>query len=170
MVLRGPYGAKISYALRFGFGASNNEAEYEALVTALKLARHVGAEKVQIFLDSMLVVQQVKGEYEAKDEGMIEYLKLVRGLVIEFTSWSINKILRAENCEADRLSKYASIAVPSPEDQEERVFVEYLPKKTTSTPHVEMLDISIGALKPSWMDPIMLLTSFLADGKLPSFM
>ena len=47
----------------------------------------------------MLVVQQVKGEYEAKDEGMIEYLKAVRGLTTEFTSWSIDKIPRAENCE-----------------------------------------------------------------------
>ena len=57
MVLRGPHRAKISYALKFGFRASNNEAKYEALVAALKVARHVGTEKIQIFSDSMLVVQ-----------------------------------------------------------------------------------------------------------------
>ena len=76
-------------------------------------------------------------------------MKSVRGLVTEFTSWSINKIPRAENCEADRLSKYASIAVPSPEDQEERVSVKYLLEKTTLAPHVEMLNISIGTPQPS---------------------
>ena len=85
MVLRG---------LKFGFRASNNEADYEALVVALRVAKHVGAEKVQIFLDFMLVVQQVKGEYEVRDEGMMEYLKMMQDLTIEFTLWSINKIPR----------------------------------------------------------------------------
>ena len=46
MVSRGLHGAKISYSLKFGFGANNNEAEYEALVAALKVARHVGAKKI----------------------------------------------------------------------------------------------------------------------------
>ena len=106
----------------------------------------------------------MKGEYEAKDEGMIEYLKAVRGLTAEFTSWSIDKIPRAENCEADRLSKYASIAVPNHDEQEEKVFVEYFPEKTTSTPNVEVMDISIGFPQPSWMDPIL---NYLKDGSLP---
>ena len=97
----------------------------------------------------MLVVQQVRSEYEAKDEGMIEYLKAVQDLTTEFTSCSINKVPRAENCEADRLSKYTSIVVSNPEEQEERVFVEYLPDKTTSASHPEMLDISIGTPESS---------------------
>ena len=95
---------------------------------------------------------------------MIEYLKAVRGLTTEFTSWSIDKIPRAENCEADRLSKYASIAVPNLDEQEERVFVEYLPEKTTSTPLIDVLDISIGTPQPSWMDPIL---NYLKNGSLP---
>ena len=59
LVLRGPQGpseAKISYALKFGFQASNNEAKYEALIAGLKLAKDVGAEKIEIFSDFMLVV------------------------------------------------------------------------------------------------------------------
>ena len=59
LVLYGPQSpnkAKISYALKFGFAASNNEAEYEALIAGLKLAKDVGAEKIEIFSDSMLVV------------------------------------------------------------------------------------------------------------------
>ena len=71
LVLQGPQGpneTKISYALKFGFSASNNEAEYEALIAGLKLAKDVGAERIEIFSDSMLVVQQLQGEYDAKDE------------------------------------------------------------------------------------------------------
>ena len=71
LVLRGPQGpseAKISYALKFGFQASNNKVEYEALITGLKLAKDVEAEKNEIYSNSMVVVQQLKGEYDAKDE------------------------------------------------------------------------------------------------------
>ena len=56
LILRGPHGVKISYALKFGFRASNNESECEALVAALKVIKHIGAEKVQIFSDSILDV------------------------------------------------------------------------------------------------------------------
>ena len=70
-VPQGPSEAKISYALKFGFQASNNEAEYKALIASLKLAKDVRAEKIEIYSDSMLVVQQLKVEYDAKDEGMI---------------------------------------------------------------------------------------------------
>ena len=41
------------------------------MIAGLKLAKDVGAEKIEIFSDSMLVMQQLKGEYDAKDEGMI---------------------------------------------------------------------------------------------------
>ena len=54
--LQGPNEAKISYALKFGFSASNNEAEYEALIAGLKLAKNVGTENFEIFSYSMLVV------------------------------------------------------------------------------------------------------------------
>ena len=74
LVLTGPHGVKILYALKFGFEASNNEAEYEALIAGIRLAKDIGAEKLEVFSDSMLVVQQLNGQYEAKGEGMIQYL------------------------------------------------------------------------------------------------
>ena len=57
MVLRGPHDAKISYALKFGFAAGNNEVEYEAFVAGLRLAKDIRAEKIEILSNSMLVVQ-----------------------------------------------------------------------------------------------------------------
>ena len=56
LVLTGPHGVKILYALKFGFKASNNEGEYEALIAGIRLAKDIGAEKLEVFSDSMLVV------------------------------------------------------------------------------------------------------------------
>ena len=64
----------------------------------------------------------------------------------------------------DRLSKYVSIAILNPEEQEERVVIEYLPDKTTLATHLEVFDLSVGASRPSWMDPIL---NYLRDGSLP---
>ena len=54
-MLQGPYEAKISYALKFGFRASNNEVEYEALLVALKIAKDIGAERLQFVLTLCLL-------------------------------------------------------------------------------------------------------------------
>ena len=76
--------AKVSYALKISFSTSNNEAEHEALIAGLKLAKDVSVEGTEIFLDFILVAQQLKGEYDAKDKGMIQYLRVVRSLVFYF--------------------------------------------------------------------------------------
>ena len=89
----------------------------------------------------MLVVQQLKGDYEVKDEGMIQYLMVVRCLVSDFLYWNITKILRTENTEVDRLSKYASIAISNPDKIDERVFVEFLPLKSTDVKMTEVMPV-----------------------------
>ena len=66
---------KITCALRFDFKASNNEADYEALLTGLRLAKGLKAGNIQIFNDSQLVVKQVTEEYQARREKMAVYLR-----------------------------------------------------------------------------------------------
>ena len=56
LVLIGPHGAKVLYALKFEFKASNNEVEYEALIVGLKMAKDVGGKRIKALSDSMLVV------------------------------------------------------------------------------------------------------------------
>ena len=63
LVLHTPEGHKVTSAIRFEFPASNNEAEYEALLVGLRLAEHLKAENLDIFSDSQLIVNQVKGQY-----------------------------------------------------------------------------------------------------------
>ena len=139
LVLQGPHETKISYALKFGFKVSNNEAKYEALVAGLKLAKDIEVERIEILSDSMLVVQQLKGEYQAKDEGMIKYLQVIWSLVSKFIYWNITKVPKSENSEADRLAKYALVTIPNLEKFEERIFVEFLPKKSTDLKVAEVL-------------------------------
>lgn len=72
IILTGPGGLELEYALKFNFKASNNVAEYEALIAGLLMAADSGATDVNIFSDSQLVVNQVRGEFQAKESQLFE--------------------------------------------------------------------------------------------------
>ena len=74
LILTSPEGIDIEYALRFGFHASNNEAEYEAVIAGLNLAHSLEVDQLEVYSDSQLVVRQIEDTYEAKSETMILYL------------------------------------------------------------------------------------------------
>ena len=67
MILEGPNGLLIEQALKFAFKASNNQAEYKALIAGMLLAKEMGARSLLAKSDSQLVTGQVIGEYQAKD-------------------------------------------------------------------------------------------------------
>nr|CAN79683.1 hypothetical protein VITISV_011289 [Vitis vinifera] len=90
--------------IRLGFSASNNEAEYEAILSGLDLALALSVSKLRIYSDSQLVVKHVQEEYEAKDARMARYLAKVRDTLQQFTEWAIEKIRRADNRRADALA------------------------------------------------------------------
>ncbi|XP_075515705.1 uncharacterized protein LOC142550517 [Primulina tabacum] len=108
VVIVAPFGEKIKLALRIDSRITNNEAKYEAVLSGLQAAQEVGASRVIIYSDSQLVAQQIKGAYEAKDEKMLKYLKLITARAATFTDWSIEQIPRGENGEADSLAKLAA--------------------------------------------------------------
>ena len=60
----------IEKSLRLGFSATNNEAEYEALLMGMNMVQKMGGKVVEVFSDSRLIVGQVKGELEAQDARM----------------------------------------------------------------------------------------------------
>ena len=96
------------YALRFGFKASNNEAEYEALIAGLKLAKEMKVESLKVFSESHLVVCQITDEYQAREEKMTAYLQKARELLGSFSSYTISQIPRSQNAKADALAMLAS--------------------------------------------------------------
>ncbi|KAM1829884.1 hypothetical protein ACFX14_022644 [Malus domestica] len=84
LVLTTPDKVAMEYALRFKFKASNNEAEYEALLAGLRLAKHLGVKRIDIFSDSQLVVNQVTNNFDAKDNSMALYLAQTQLLLKHF--------------------------------------------------------------------------------------
>ena len=78
MVIQTPEGDKIECIIRLDFVATNNEAEYEALVVGLDLAKAAGAENVVLHCNSQVVTSQINGDYECKNKRMKRYLEEVR--------------------------------------------------------------------------------------------
>ena len=74
LVLISPEKIIIDKSLRLGFSATNNEAEYKVLLQGIAMVQKMGGKAVEVFLNSRLVVGQVKGELEAKDVRMQGYL------------------------------------------------------------------------------------------------
>ena len=74
MVLMSPEKVVIEKSLRLNFSATNNEAEYETLLVGMAMVQRMEEKSIKLFSDSRLVVGQVRGEFEAKDERMQGYL------------------------------------------------------------------------------------------------
>ncbi|GJZ70819.1 reverse transcriptase domain-containing protein [Tanacetum coccineum] len=91
LIIMNPKGMEFTYALRFRFNATNNEAEYEALIAGLRIAEQMGVRNLQANVDSRLVANQVNGIYLAKEPGMVKYLEKVKNLASTFKEFSINQ-------------------------------------------------------------------------------
>ncbi|KAM2908832.1 hypothetical protein COP2_048302 [Malus domestica] len=77
VVLVTPDGSMLEQAITLGFKASNNEAEYEALLAGLRMAKDLAVKKLAIHSDSQLITSQATGEYTAKHPRMAQYLEKV---------------------------------------------------------------------------------------------
>ena len=71
LILASPEGIDIEYVLRFGFRASNNEAEYKVVIVGLNLAHSMEVDQLEVCNDSQLVAKQIEDSYEARGEKMI---------------------------------------------------------------------------------------------------
>ncbi|NHN42256.1 ribonuclease HI family protein [Halorubellus sp. JP-L1] len=87
--------------------ATNNQAEYEALVAVLEAARDYGYDEVQVRGDSELIVKQVTGEYGVNDPDLREYRVRVHELLRAFDDWTISHVPREINERADELANEA---------------------------------------------------------------
>ncbi|XP_065621064.1 uncharacterized protein LOC136063941 [Quercus suber] len=159
LVLVSPEDHVIEKSLRLGFPATNNEVEYEALLQGMAMVQKMGGKSVEMFLDSRLVVGQVKGEMEARDPRMQEYLSQVKHLQSNFDPFSLSYIPRGGNSHADSL---ATLATSSADSLPRTILVEHLERVSEATKEtIPILRVGVG---PSWMDPIM---RFLKDDILP---
>ena len=102
--------------IQLDFPTTNNEAEYEALVARLDLAKAAEAGNVIVHCDSQVITSQINGEYECRNEMMKKYLKEVKNR-IDSLEVKIVLIPREENESADRLAKAASAEFMIPSEQ-----------------------------------------------------
>ncbi|GJU25614.1 reverse transcriptase domain-containing protein [Tanacetum coccineum] len=158
LIATSPEGTEFTYALRFQFTVSNNEAEYEALIAGLRIAAEIGVHNVRVSVDSKLVANQVLGAYVAKEKNMIKYLEKVKSLISGFASFSINQVPRSKNKKADALSKIVSTSFAHLSKQ---VLVEILKEKSI---HEEEVATVVEEEGTTWMTPII---DYLKDGNLP---
>ncbi|GKV50632.1 hypothetical protein SLEP1_g57332 [Rubroshorea leprosula] len=131
-LLIGPDGYRSEHALKFNFEATNNMAEYEALLLGLQLALELKLSTIQVYSDSQLVVNQINSICEVVDPVMAKYVALVAELKCKFQKFCLSKIPRTENEQADSLSKFASDS----SSHSRSVFVEVLDKPSFVKPRV----------------------------------
>ena len=162
LVVISPEKIIIEKSLRLRFLATNNEAEYEALLVGMIMVHKMGGKIVEIFSDSRLVVGQVKGELEARDVKMQDYLNQVRRLQSGFESFTLMQIPRSRNTHSNSL---AILVISSAQNLPRVILVEDLCKPTEMMKEiVQIHKIRVG---PSWMDSIVLFLkkSILPEGK-----
>ena len=148
----------IEKSLRLDFSATNNEAEYEVLLVGITMVQRIEGKSIKLFSDSRLVVGQVRGEFEAKDERMQGYLSQVKCLQLKFDSFDLLHVPRSGNAHADSL---AMLATSSAQDLPRVILVEDLYKTTETRETAQIHQIRTW---PSWIDSII---RFLKEDVLP---
>ena len=148
----------IEKSLRLDFLATNNEAEYETLLEGMTMVQRMGGKSIRLFSDSRLVVGQVRGEFEAKDERMQGYLSQVKGLQLKFDSFDLLHVPRSGNVHADSL---VMLATSSAQHLPRIILVEDLHRPIEAREVARIHQIRVVR---SWMDSII---RFLREDILP---
>ena len=156
VVIITPDGETLKYRVWLKFPATNNETKYEGILTGLRLGKALGATNLLIQSDSKLVIRQIKGDYEEKEERMQKYVRLTRHLTQEFNKVEFAQIPKSQNMTADEVSKLAS-------SKEEGINTN-LEMEVQKHPSIEEMPMFAVERVSSWMTPIM---AFIQDGHLP---
>ena len=157
IVISASNGISIEQSLSFDFKATNNQAEYEACLAGLRTAYHLGAREVTICSDSQLVISQVKGEFQAKEPLLQQYLAKLLDIQKTFNKVEYQHIPRESNARADVLSRLASTTKPG---YHHSIIQEVLPAPSI---HEEQATMAV-AVSRSWIDP---LKDYIVEGTLP---
>jgi ribonuclease HI len=142
VVFVSPAQETISLSYKLEFEATNNVAEYEALVLRLRVAREMGIQEVSVFGDAELVVQQIRNAYQAKHSQLRSYRNEIWDLVDSFFSaFNISFIPREENTMVDSLATSASnFKVPLPPKFRYDVEVKYRPSIPDNVKHWKVFE------------------------------
>jgi ribonuclease HI len=104
-VIISPSGVYIDVSIRLEFACTNNQVEYESLLHGLEFSRDLGARDVDVFGDSNLIVQQVRGDSQCLDGVLNSYRDKCLDIIQLFDTFSIKHIPREENSRPNRLAQ-----------------------------------------------------------------
>ncbi|GJS05029.1 reverse transcriptase domain-containing protein [Tanacetum coccineum] len=139
LMLNSPEGKECTYTLRFKFDTKNDEAEYEELLAGLRIAEEMEIKSLTIFVDSHLIVNQVKGLFEARQPAIKQYLERTKEVLKGFDTYSIEHIQRNKNKKADERSKLASMTF---EHLTKEVLVEVLANRFNEEPRSMVVKVT----------------------------
>ncbi|GAA0163682.1 hypothetical protein LIER_19487 [Lithospermum erythrorhizon] len=158
LLIYGPKGIEMEYAIRFNFEATNNEADYEALVAGLELVRALGVRRILVRGDSKLMMDHIRGECGINNGSLMRYHNKATALVKSFAHIVFEHIPRFENEKADRLSKLTTTYY---EELPKEVYIEVREQRT-----YEEIPVTIILEESSnWKTDI---AKFLLGGSLPA--
>jgi len=108
IVLISPRGRNYEFSLPIVSISTNNQAEYQALIKGLELLREIHADAIEVFRDSILVINQLAGSYEWRNKVLITYHERSMQLLKGFKDFRLEHVPRLHNEEANRLAQHAS--------------------------------------------------------------
>jgi ribonuclease HI len=148
-----PRGEQLKYALQLSFPASNNAAEYEALIHGLNIAISLGIKRLMVYGDSLVVISQINKDWDCSTDSMGKYCTTVRKLEDKFEGLEFHHVERDRNTAADALSKLGSSRAQVPPG----VFVQEVSRPSISSDQVEECNaLSQPELDSNdWREPII---------------
>jgi ribonuclease HI len=148
-----PGGEQLKYALQLLFSASNNVAEYEALIHGLNIVISLSIKRLMVYGDSLVVISQINKEWDCSNDSMGKYFTAIRKLEDKFEGLEFHHVERDRNAAADALSKLGSSRTQVPPG----IFVQEVPHPSMSPDQVEECNVLSQPESDSndWWEPII---------------
>ncbi|RDX65933.1 Retrovirus-related Pol polyprotein from transposon 17.6, partial [Mucuna pruriens] len=154
VILEGPGGVLVEQSLHFDFRASNNQAEYEALLAGMRLARDLEARVLTAKSDLRLVTGQVNDEYQTRDPQLSKYKDRAVKLAACFEKFKLIHVPREQNERADLLAKLAST--------QRRGQLRSVIHENVESPTIDREEICNVEERRTWMTPLV---KYIKEGR-----
>ena len=160
-----PQGIPIPYSFKLDFPCKNNNVEYEALILAIKIALKLKLRKVKFIIDSLLIVNQIKGIFQCKEPLLQKYKQIVENLLSLLIKYEIQATPRSNNRFVDAMASIGSLIPQNPHHRNIHIEIVQITKSNLeiNDKTYDILDITIEG-KNLWYDKIV---KFLRDEVLP---
>ena len=164
-VLVSPKGQQILVSVKLNFDCTNNVTKYEVCIVGLQVALEFGVYDLSIFGDSLLIISQIKGKWQARDTKLIPYQKCVIRLILKFQNIIFAYLLWAHNQFVDTLATLASMVKLSEGDDMRQLRIEVSGIPAYCTNIKECMSVEVKVDGKSWYHDIK---AYIKNSEYPS--